>query len=72
MQKFRCDAPKMFSQVELGIVDEQITADQPGRVKFKATYWPAMLFRDYNMTLYPAQEVAVVGRKGITLFVRPL
>ncbi len=72
MQKFRCDAPKMFSKAEVGVVEEKITADEPGRVKYKSTYWPAMLFRGNSMTLEPGQEVAVVGRQGITLLVRPL
>ncbi|NES05112.1 MAG: hypothetical protein F6K22_21170 [Okeania sp. SIO2F4] len=73
MQKFRCDAPKMFSKPEVAVVEEKITADEPGRVRYKTTYWPAMLFRDYSsMTLYPGQEIAVVGRQGITLLVRPL
>ncbi|NEQ36551.1 MAG: hypothetical protein F6K40_09780 [Okeania sp. SIO3I5] len=72
MQKFRCDAPKMFSKAEVGVVEEKITADKPGRVKFKTTYWPAVLFRDYSMTLYPGQEIAVVGRQGITLLVHRL
>ncbi|MEB3339537.1 NfeD family protein [Okeania sp.] len=72
MQKFRCDAPKMFSKPQPGVVEEKITSDEPGRVKYKTTYWPAMLFRDDSMTLAPGQEVAVVGRQGITLLVRPL
>ena len=72
MHKFRCDAPKMFSKAEVAVVEEKITADEPGRVKFKTTYWPAVLFRDYSMTLYPGQEIAVVGRQGITLLVQPL
>ncbi|MGD1712079.1 NfeD family protein [Dapis sp. BLCC M172] len=72
MQKFRCDAPKMFSKAEVAVVEEKITADEPGRVKYKTTYWPAMLFRGYSMTLEPGQEVAVIGRQGITLLVRPL
>ncbi|WP_246843983.1 NfeD family protein [Hydrocoleum sp. CS-953] len=72
MQIFSNNAPKMFSKPQPGIVDEKITPDEPGRVKFKATYWPAMLFRGYSMTLEPGQEVAVIGRQGITLLVRPL
>ncbi|WP_287526472.1 NfeD family protein [Okeania sp. SIO2C2] len=71
MQKFSNNTPKMFSKPQVGVVDEKITFDEPGRVKFKATYWPAMLFRGYSMTLEPGEEVAVIGRQGITLFVRP-
>ena len=72
MQTFTCDAPKIFSKTEVALVDEEITADQPGRVKFQTTYWPAILFRDYSITLYPGEEIAVVGRQGITLLVQPL
>ena len=72
MQKFSCDAPQMFAKPLPGIVDETIAPDQPGRVKFKATYWPAKLFRGYDLTLEPGQKVLVIGRQGITLLVRPL
>ena len=72
MQKFLRDAPEMFSKPQPGIVDETITLDQPGRVKFKGTYWPAKLFRGYDITLEAGQEVLVIARQVITLLVRPL
>jgi len=72
MQKFRCDVPKMFPKPQSAVVEEKITSNEPGRVKYKTTYWPAMLFPDYSMTLAPGEEVAVVGRQGITLLVSPL
>ncbi|MGB3509449.1 MAG: NfeD family protein [Microcoleaceae cyanobacterium] len=71
MQTFRNNAPKIFSKPQHGVVEEKITPNEPGRVKFRATYWPAVLFGDYSMTLDPGQEVAVIGHQGITLLVRP-
>ena len=66
MQTFTCDAPKIFSKTEVALVDEEITADQPGRVKFQTTYWPAILFRDYGITLsIPVKKLQLWVVRGL-------
>lgn len=70
---FTEDSIEKFPKHLPGIVDEEIGIF-PGRLKFKASYWPAMLdedFADRNLTLKPGQQVLVVGRVNITLLVRP-
>lgn len=59
-------------QLGVGQVEKTITALQPGRVKYQATYWPAEL--DGSLTgiiLHPGDWVEVVSRRGIVLIVRP-
>lgn len=64
---------KLFSQPGTGVVEEAITAIRPGRVKFRATYWPARYYgQDNQATLLPNAQVIVVGRQGITLLVVPV
>lgn len=63
---------KIFSEVGTGIVEETITPKYPGRVKYRATYWPAQFYNQQEqMTLLPDAPVTVVGRQGITLLVVP-
>jgi len=74
MSYFTEDSIEKFPKPLAGIVDEEVGV-LPGRLKFKASYWPAMLdedFADRNLTLQPGQQVLVVGRVNITLLVRPL
>lgn len=63
----------LFPEPAAGIVEETITPTQPGRVRFQCTSWPA---RFYNLegeaTLAPDDQVDVVGRQGVTLFVVPV
>ncbi|AOX02502.1 hypothetical protein BJP34_26395 [Moorena producens PAL-8-15-08-1] len=62
----------LFPQPGVGKVERTITPTKPGRVKFKATYWPARLCdHDSQVTLMPDDQVTVVGRHGITLLVVP-
>ncbi|NEP49020.1 MAG: hypothetical protein F6K65_09400 [Moorea sp. SIO3C2] len=62
----------LFPQPGVGKVERTITPTKPGRVKFKATYWPARLCdHDSQVTLVPDDQVTVVGRHGITLLVVP-
>lgn len=59
-------------QLEIGIVDEAITANTRGRVYFDATYWPARLYdASQYEKLQPSETVYVVGRQGLTLLVIP-
>ncbi len=61
---------QLFVQPGTGKVEELIAPNQPGRVKFKSTSWPA---RFYNLsdqtTLLPNDPVTVVGRQGNTLLI---
>ncbi|MEO1069830.1 MAG: NfeD family protein [Cyanobacteria bacterium J06638_6] len=56
-----------------GIVERTITPSTPGRVYFRASYWPARFFQtDANSELSPGAPVEVVDRDGLTLLVKPL
>ncbi len=66
------EKPELFPQAIEGIVTEQISSVQPGRIKCVGTYWPARLYQmESPITLIPEQVVSVVGRIGITLLVIP-
>lgn len=62
----------LFSEPGTGKVEKTITPHNPGRVKYKATYWPAEVCSDFQVTLEPEDPVTVVGRRGITLIVVPV
>lgn len=55
-------------------VDRTIATNCPGRVYFKATYWPARLYDAETpcQHLPPDCWVEVVGRDGLTLLVAPV
>ncbi|MEM7063457.1 MAG: NfeD family protein [Cyanobacteria bacterium P01_B01_bin.77] len=56
-----------------GRIDRQVTIQNPGRVYFYATYWPARLSQTATFNeLNPGDPVEVVGRDGLTLLVKPL
>jgi membrane protein implicated in regulation of membrane protease activity len=56
-----------------GTINCRVTAQNPGRVYFQATYWPARLFQPSSLSeLNPGEPVEVVGREGLTLLVKPL
>lgn len=62
-----------FAQPGVGEVVKLITPNERGRVKFRASFWPARLHPDADPnSLSPKQSVVVVGRDGITLLVTPL
>ncbi len=48
-------------------VDQIIQPGKPGRIRFRASYWPAECVQD--ATLLPGEVVHVVGRDNITLLV---
>jgi membrane protein implicated in regulation of membrane protease activity len=65
-------APELFPSPDTGIVDQAIAPNQPGRVKYQASYWPARLYQvTGSVQLQAQQAVQVVGREGITLLVQP-
>ncbi|NES93789.1 MAG: hypothetical protein F6K32_00745 [Desertifilum sp. SIO1I2] len=50
-----------------------MTRNQPGRVKFQGTYWPAQFYHpDCQATVLPDEPVTVVAIQGITLLVVPV
>jgi membrane protein implicated in regulation of membrane protease activity len=56
-----------------GTVDQVVSNMGPGRVYFKASYWPAKLAQTTNFNqLLPGSPVEIVGREGLTLLIRPL
>lgn len=62
-----------FASPDQGVVEEVITPDGRGRVKYAATSWPAELDKSIEeMALPPRAPVLVVGRRGLVLLVRPL
>lgn len=74
----------LFAQPGIGEVVKAISLNQRGRVKFKATFWPAKVYVEartkeaqtkpqaHMETLLPLEQVIVVGIDGITLLVKPL
>jgi len=62
-----------LSETVVGIVEEAIAPDQPGRVKGMGTYWPARFYHsDCKITLKPNDRVSIVAMCGITLLVVPV
>ncbi|HEY9728126.1 MAG TPA: NfeD family protein [Chroococcales cyanobacterium] len=64
---------KLFSKPGTGRVEKTIAPEQPGRVQFQGSYWPARLYDpECQATLLPDEAIAVVGRQGITMLVLPI
>jgi membrane protein implicated in regulation of membrane protease activity len=51
------------------IVSDTIAPDKRGRVHFQGSWWPAQC--EQGITLAVGEVVQVMGRKNITLLVRP-
>lgn len=61
---------KLFGQPGTGKVEQEINHTHPGRVKWRASSWPAQLHQtDTKEMILPGEQVSVVGRHGITLLV---
>lgn len=54
----------------VGIVSQQIHADEPGRIKYQHSYWNAIAWD--GIPLLPGTRVRVVGVNNITLIVSPV
>ncbi|MGD1928717.1 MAG: NfeD family protein [Leptolyngbyaceae cyanobacterium] len=63
---------ELLENIGVATVLQTITSDHRGRVRFRATDWPARFYYP-NMqdTLKPQTPVHVVARQGITLLVVP-
>lgn len=63
-------AIEIFDQPIISTVDQAITPQQRGRIKFMATYWFARFYDPCcQRSALPGTTVVVVGRTGITLLV---
>lgn len=52
------------------IVEEKITPDQPGRIKFDGTSWAAKFYHSHcDKTVQPGEKVWVTARQGLTLLI---
>lgn len=64
---------EMFSEALMGTAENTITQNQPGRVKFLGSYWPARFYHsNCDVIIFPDDFVKVVGRQGITMLVVPI
>jgi membrane protein implicated in regulation of membrane protease activity len=62
-----------FSEPQIGVVEQTISPQQPGRVKFKGTSWPAQFYDPtFQGIVFIQQPVTIVGRKGLTMLVIPI
>ena len=66
----------LFAQPGIGEVVQAISSNRRGRVKFKASFWPARFYSEARINAetlaLPLDRVVVVGIDGITLLVAPL
>ncbi|MBW4694675.1 MAG: NfeD family protein [Lyngbya sp. HA4199-MV5] len=61
---------EFFAQAAIGEVEQTITRNQRGRVKFLATTWFARFYQSTAQTqALPGTRVKVIGREGLTLLV---
>ena len=64
---------ELFPFSGIGKVEETISAEQLGRVRFQATYWRARFQQpSYPQEISPGNKIRIVGREGLTLLVVPL
>jgi len=64
------DTIEFFAQAAIGQVEQPITRQQRGRVKFMATTWFARFYQPNAQTqALPGTRVKVIGREGLTLLV---
>ena len=64
---------ELFPFSGIGKVEETISAEQLGRVRFQATYWRARFQQpSYPQAISPGNKIRIVGREGLTLLVAPL
>lgn len=67
---FAPDTIELFAQAELGEVEQTITTQKRGRVRFMATYWFARFYQPNGQrSVLPGTPVKVIGIEGITLLV---
>lgn len=64
----------LFAKPGVGEVVRAISSSQRGRVKFRASFWPAKFYANSSEDeqVLPLEQVTVVGIDGITLLVMPI
>jgi membrane protein implicated in regulation of membrane protease activity len=70
-------APKritLFDRPGIAEVVRAISSTERGRVKFRASFWPARFYHPSEVgdSALPPEQVTVVGVDGITLLVIPI
>ena len=60
-----------FAEQFEGKVEQTICLNKPGRVKFRGSFWKAILTHPNCRIVKPGEVVKVLGRQGITLLVVP-
>ena len=64
---------EIFSKLLPATVTQTITANQPGRIRYRASYWPARFYQvDRHVIVPTGQSVVAIGRQGITILVVPV
>jgi membrane protein implicated in regulation of membrane protease activity len=72
MSRFSFPSSQSFSEPAKGIIDQPITPNHAGRVKYRGTYWIAKLYQpEREMTIPTGEPVTIMGIQGITLLVAP-
>lgn len=68
------DRIALFAQPGIGEVVQAISANRRGRVKFRASFWPAKFYlqSQADERALPLDQVIIVGIDGITLLVMPI
>lgn len=64
----------LFAQPGIGEVVQAISPKHRGRVKFRASFWPAKFYLESQTDepALPLEQVVVIGIDGITLLVMPI
>jgi membrane protein implicated in regulation of membrane protease activity len=65
---------QILEEPEIGVIDEAIAPNLPGRVKALSSIWPAKIYQpdSQKVHLLPGQQVLVVAIDNITLLVVPI
>jgi membrane protein implicated in regulation of membrane protease activity len=63
---------ELFAEPGVGEVVKMIAPNERGRIKFRASFWPARFYTDSQTNALPSELVTVIGRDGITLLVTPI
>jgi hypothetical protein len=67
---FAPETIEFFPQAAIGEVEQTITQQQRGRIRFMATTWFARFYQPNTHTeALPGTFVKVIGREGLTLLV---
>lgn len=70
---FLPETVEFFPHWAVGDVEQTVTPQQRGRVRFMATTWFARFYQsDAQATALPGTAVKVIGREGLTLLIVPI